>query len=193
MKLTVVEAGWLARDDSLSWTINGVEVDPATKTRREEYTFADKHCVGNWVLDCASGYVPSWHELPAILTRKQAGRTVVALDSDTRSLHMPPLATVLRLLGDATRLPFADASFDTVLCISALEHMQSLHQQQAWQEMLRVCRRRIILTADEAPWLPVLTGFAAAANPAPPPSASLVPAVYCMVIDVDRSSDAVIP
>lgn len=185
MKAILLQAGWLARDDSLPWTINGVEVDPATKTRREEYTWAAAQCVGHTVLDVASGYVPTWHELPAILTRKHADRSVVALDFDTRSLQMPPLPAVLRIHGDATRLPFADAAFDTVYCISALEHMQALHQQQAVSEMLRVCRRRLVLTADEAPWLPVLLGFSASPDPTPAPT-GLHPAVYSVVVEVER-------
>jgi hypothetical protein len=185
MNLTLLETGWLPQDDSLPWTINGVEVSPDTRTRREEYTFAAERCTNGWILDVASGYVPGWHELPAILTRKHAGRTVVALDADPRCLQMPAAPAVLRLTGDATRLPFPDATFDTVFCISALEHLQSLHQQQAAAEMVRVCRRRLIVTADEAPWLPVLFGFSVQPDTAPPPT-ELQPPVYGMVIEVVR-------
>lgn len=182
MNITCLESGWLRRDDSLSWTINGVAVDPATRTRREEYTFAAERCIGNLVLDAASGYVPTWHELPAILTRKQAGRMVVALDMDPRSLDMPQSPAVLRLLGDIERLPFADQSFDCTCCISTLEHLSLPQQQRALKEMIRVTSRRLILTADEAGWLPALFDQEVAG----PADGGLSPEVYAMVLEIQR-------
>ena len=191
MNITVVEAGWLVKDDSLSWTINGVEVDPATRTRREEYHFAADRCLGNLVLDAASGYVPGWHQLPYILTRKEPNRFVVALDENAAGLQMPESPAVLRIQGNLLALPFANASFDTVLCVSTLEHLSADHINRALKELLRVCRRRLILTADEANWLPRL--FGGDDDHGPKASPSLVPAVYCMTIELDRSSDDVMP
>lgn len=182
MKITLLEQGWLAKDDTLPWTINGIAVDPATRTRREEYWWAESRCVGNLVLDAATGYIPTWHELPAILTRKQAGRMVVALDMDPRSLDMPQTPAVLRLLGDIERLPFADSSFDTTCCISTLEHLSLPQQQRALKELLRVTTKRLLLTADEAGWLPALFGM----PQAEPADGGLSPEVFCMALEIER-------
>lgn len=72
-------------------------------------------------------------------------REVVALD-----LTEAPLALARRMgaergltnlrfmAGDATHLPFADASFDVVVCCLALHHMEE--PRRALREMTRVCR-----------------------------------------------------
>ena len=41
------------------------------------------------------------------------------------------------------RLPFGDASFDTVICTHVLEHMLDLRAMVA--ELRRVCRKRLII------------------------------------------------
>jgi SAM-dependent methyltransferase len=66
--------------------------------------------------------------------------SVVALD-----LNRPPLThpNVLPIVGDATRLPFADASFDCVFCTEVLEHIPNL--EAACREILRVARREIVI------------------------------------------------
>lgn len=46
--------------------------------------------------------------------------------------------------GDAASLPFANESFDTVLCLEALEHMPD--PRKVLLELKRVCRKNIILT-----------------------------------------------
>ena len=52
-------------------------------------------------------------------------------------------------LADIERLPFADKSFDYVLCCETLEHVRNpIH---TLDELGRVCRKRIFLTV---PWLP---------------------------------------
>jgi SAM-dependent methyltransferase len=40
-------------------------------------------------------------------------------------------------------LPFPEASYDTVLCIGALEHLDNIHQ--VYDELFRVARRRVIV------------------------------------------------
>lgn len=49
-----------------------------------------------------------------------------------------------------TQMPFADASFDAVSCVSVLEHVASAERGQVVQEFARVLRPggRLILTAD---------------------------------------------
>ena len=54
------------------------------------------------------------------------------------------------LHGDLTRLPFPDASFDLVSCISVLEHMPPDTRTRGVQEMARVLKPggQLLLTYD---------------------------------------------
>ncbi|MFH1501848.1 MAG: methyltransferase domain-containing protein [Candidatus Eisenbacteria bacterium] len=45
---------------------------------------------------------------------------------------------------EAERLPFADDSFDTALCVDVLEHLDDLHAMFA--ELVRVSGRRVIVS-----------------------------------------------
>jgi SAM-dependent methyltransferase len=45
-----------------------------------------------------------------------------------------------RVEGSATALPFADASFDVVVCLEMLEHLDAAEREPALREMLRVVR-----------------------------------------------------
>ena len=172
--------GWLLRDDTQSWTVGGIAIDPATKTRREEYNWVlDKIDRYGWsVLDAAAGYIPRWHELPTMLSNK--GYSVTACDFDDSSLKMPHIRGVIRQLADITKLPFADKSFDISCCISVLEHMESEHMQMAANELIRVTQGQILITADNGWWLPSLFGEACfISTPAVP---ALNPPVYKMEI-----------
>lgn len=53
-----------------------------------------------------------------------------------------------RVEGSATELPFADASYDVVLCLEMLEHLGADDREPALREMLRVLRPggRLIVT-----------------------------------------------
>lgn len=184
MTLDLIESRWLPKDDFLSWTINGVVIDPATRTRREEYTWAAGQVIGSLVLDCATGYIDTWHNFPEIITRKEAGRFVIGLDMNTKTLAMPKTPAVLRMLGNITTLPFANEAFDTVCCISTLEHMQPAEVRAVASEMLRVCRRRLVLTADYGNWIPELFGFDIG-DPLPE-EGMLAPPVYALSLDIVR-------
>ena len=72
-------------------------------------------------------------------------REVVALDLTEAPLALAQrmsaergLANLRVMTGDAAHLPFADASFDVVVCCLALHHMEDL--QRVVSEMARVCR-----------------------------------------------------
>ena len=154
----MIKHGWLLRDDKQSWRVGGVDIDPATKTRREEYNWVLDH-IGRGcyqVLDAAAGYVPTWHELPKMLAMQ--GYDVTAIDIDRRSLDMPPEQNVLRMLGDITNLPFANQSFDIVCCISVLEHLAPTQVVKAANELIRVAKKQVLITADNGGWLPELFG-----------------------------------
>lgn len=182
MQLKVLSEGWLLKDDRQSWEVFGVPVDPATRTRREEYHWAATHTTGACVLDAATGYVPTWHMLPYILANCASNRVIVACDMDARQRDMPPHPRVIRLGGDITRLPFLDNQFDTVCCISTLEHLPLAEQAAAARELYRVTKPggEIILTADLAPWLPTLFGLPHGPEAIPEPS--LAPPVYALAM-----------
>jgi SAM-dependent methyltransferase len=52
--------------------------------------------------------------------------------------------------GSALALPFAAKSFDAVLCLEVLEHLE--HPGLALRELARVARRRVILSVPWEPW-----------------------------------------
>lgn len=150
--------GWLHRDDSLSWRICGYDIDPATRTRREEYSWVATRLMSEvprdqavTVLDVATGYVPGWHMMPYIAA--VMGFDVTTIDHDPRTLDMPSTQNVKRHVADATAIPFDNESFDIVLCVSTLEHMQREECEKAVSEIVRVAKRRIIATADVGWWL----------------------------------------
>lgn len=59
-----------------------------------------------------------------------------------------PAASFLR--GDVTRLPFADESFDVVMCCEVLEHLDD--PAAAIAELRRVARRALVLSVPHEPW-----------------------------------------
>lgn len=152
--------GWLVRDAELSWTVMDVPVDPATRTRREEYWWAaealqaldEEH---QTLLDAATGYVPGWHMMPYIAAN--CGYLVHAVDIDPRHMAMPAHPLVKREMADIAHMKqFPDEAFDVVACISVLEHLGEAERERAAAELVRVARRALIITADDAPWLPEL-------------------------------------
>lgn len=178
-----IYSGWLTRDDSLPWMVNGIAVDPATRTRREEYHWAYKQAAGSLMLDAATGYVPTWHMLPYILANVPVPRTIIACDVDPRQSQMPPHPAVIRMNGNLFCLPFLDSQFDTVFCISTLEHLEPTDRAAAARELLRVCKPggRLVLTADLAPWLPTLFGLEPGSDSSDEPKLS--PPVYALVME----------
>lgn len=173
-------SGWLRKDDQLPASICGIPIDPETRTRKEEYWWIRQHIdPATWtVLDAGTGYIPGWHMLPQILAVD--GYHITACDMDPRTLNMPGSRFLKREIANLTALPYPDEAFDTVCCVSTLEHLTVQDINAAASELLRVAKRQLLLTADHAPWLPTLFGFDH--GPAKPPEPSLSPAVYAMEI-----------
>ena len=97
---------------------------------------------GAWVLDLGSGEGRHVHGLHVL-----GGINVVGLDRDAPSLikardglDMLPAATAATgfVLGDAYRTPFADGTFDAVICSEVLEHLEDYHA--ALTEIARVMK-----------------------------------------------------
>lgn len=58
----------------------------------------------------------------------------------------PPFHNSLkRVVADATELPFSNSSFDIVLSIDMLEHLESTKRYQAIKEMLRVAKKKLFI------------------------------------------------
>lgn len=183
--MRVLDSRWLPKDDSLPWVVNGIHIDPATRTRREEYGWAASMATGSMILDAATGYVPNWHVLPYILLRTPVCRTVIACDMDPRQAQMPYHPAIVRMQGNLMCLPYLDNQFDTVFCISTLEHLDPAEQAASARELLRVCKPggRMVLTADFASWLPGLFGLPFGPDECPEPKLS--PPVYALAFVKD--------
>ena len=99
---------------------------------------------GDWVLDLGCGEGRHCHGV-----HLEGGVNVVGLDMDEPSLRkamagvfeLPPPkdpGACAFLKGDAYRLPFADATFDAVICSEVLEHL--LDYPKALAEIFRVLK-----------------------------------------------------
>jgi SAM-dependent methyltransferase len=183
--MQVIDSRWLCRDDWQTWTVNGIAIDPATRTRKEEYAWALAQTKGSLILDAATGYVPSWHMLPYILVNVPIPRTVIACDVDPRQAQMPAHPAIVRMHGNLTCLPYLDGQFDSVLCISTLEHLDPAERMAGAKELLRVCKPggRLVLTADIAWWLPTLFGLPPGSDS--PDDPALSPPVYALSLIKD--------
>jgi ubiquinone/menaquinone biosynthesis C-methylase UbiE len=86
------------------------------------------------------------------LTRLSAPECLVGLDVNADAVAFAarrcPRAEVLR--GSVYQLPFADRSFDLVLCLEVLEHLQE--PQRAVAELGRVSRRDVVVSIPHEPW-----------------------------------------
>lgn len=68
---------------------------------------------------------------------------VVALDYVSEALRY---VRVPKLRGDLRRLPFADRSFDLVLCSEVLEHLDGSMFHKVLHELVRVARKYVVVT-----------------------------------------------
>jgi ubiquinone/menaquinone biosynthesis C-methylase UbiE len=108
-----------------------------TDLNRQSVVLVLQSLRGTRVLDVACG--SGW------LSRQMAQRGLQVTGADI----MPPICTedtpvnLVFCLADVTKLPFADKSFDTVVCAHTLEHILDINK--ALSEVRRVCRQRLIV------------------------------------------------
>ncbi len=75
---------------------------------------------------------------------------VTALDlsfEDYGAWARPPSTRARRVLGDIRELPFPDRSFDVVVALDVLEHLDADDRERALSELARVARRRVVVAA----------------------------------------------
>lgn len=94
---------------------------------------------GLLILDVAAGGC----DVGEALTRKMKGCRVISLDLNSRGLmraeHTAPV------VGDALQLPFADRSFDAVICSLSFHHLTNADCVRVLAEMWRTARRVVIV------------------------------------------------
>jgi SAM-dependent methyltransferase len=74
--------------------------------------------------------------------------TVTAVDrsfDDHGAMPGPRSAPVRQVTADARELPFADGSFDVVLALDVLEHIEPDDRRRTLDELVRTARRRVIV------------------------------------------------
>lgn len=81
------------------------------------------------------------------------GRWVVSLDA--QRIYLQDREVPRRVQASAERLPLADRSVDSVVCMDVLEHLDD--DLGALREMVRVARKRVLLTVPRED--PILDGF----------------------------------
>jgi len=75
---------------------------------------------------------------------QQRFRHAQVVSLDRRPLHLKA-ATTPRIAADARALPFADGSFDLVMCSSLLHHFSNSEVITLLQGMCRIARRAVIV------------------------------------------------
>lgn len=84
---------------------------------------------------------------------QQKGWLVTSIDPDESAVqwvnrHNRP--GNISVLGGLPKLPFADQLFDTMICVSVLEHLSKDQVLPSIRELLRVSRKEVLITMDVA-------------------------------------------
>jgi ubiquinone/menaquinone biosynthesis C-methylase UbiE len=115
-------------------------------------------CADRDVLDIGCGF--GWFELVALDRGATSITGLEPSDSDlaTARRSIDDERVTFRV-GSATELPFADASFDTVVCWEVLEHLPKSSEQRAFDEISRVLRPGGVLYLSTPHAAPVATAL----------------------------------
>lgn len=94
---------------------------------------------------CGEGFVSGW------LSARTSNAEVIALDLSAAMLREARRAyhAVRFVAGDGYSLPFAEGSFDLVVCLEMLEHLE--RPQDVLREARRVSRRFLITSVPREP------------------------------------------
>lgn len=109
---------------------------------------------GAAILDVGCGPAWFWQEAAAVfphdITLTLLDQSQGMVDEALERCRALPLAKVAGLVADATRLPFADNSFDAVIAMHVLYHVKD--QEQAIAEFYRVLRPggKLLVTSNGA-------------------------------------------
>ncbi|SDW89001.1 class I SAM-dependent methyltransferase [Paenibacillus sp. PDC88] len=161
-----IESRYVRRDDERMDTVL-VPLHPAWWSRPYEYAWARQFAhAEDTVLDAASGIphpfkfwlVDRVHKVyacdldPRILSN-EAIRSAVADDFGIHISRILPeryIENVERAQADLAALPYPNEQFDTVFCISVLEHLDHPTRLKSLKEFARVLRPdgRLVLTVD---------------------------------------------
>jgi SAM-dependent methyltransferase len=79
----------------------------------------------------------------------------IGLDASEASLRARRNGAVIPVRADALALPFANASFDVVICSQLLHHFDGEEATQLLHELARVARTRVVISDLRRSWLAV--------------------------------------
>ena len=99
------------------------------------------HVIGPDVLEVGVGAGQTYN----ILARDPAIERLVGIDIKWNKKLIRPERGTLET-ASIFRLPFPDASFDSVLCMEVLEHLEVIEFPKALFELRRVCRGTLVMT-----------------------------------------------
>ncbi|MGI9628046.1 MAG: methyltransferase domain-containing protein [Longimicrobiales bacterium] len=113
---------------------------------------------GGRVLDVGTGAGQTFRELGDWSAKRGAPLQLVALDrsADFLALAGRNEQTLLRCAGDGLRLPFPSGTFDAVLSLQTLHHLNDAQAVTLIREMVRVSRALVVISDLRRGILPYL-------------------------------------
>ncbi len=104
------------------------------------------------VLDAGCGEGFAMREVLGLIDAGQQPESVVGLDGSAGALHIARSLHSQRVFAaaDLQEIPFADQSFDLVMCMEVLEHLD--RPERGLAELVRVSRRWLLLSVPNEPF-----------------------------------------
>ena len=110
------------------------------------------------VLDVAGASGDTMQEASAAFTARGVSFHTAILDMNPT--HMTRSKGIAWVVGDATRLPFRDTSFDVVTCSLFMHHLEPEQIHVFLREALRVCRAAVLINDLRRSYLHLLVAYA---------------------------------